>query len=81
MCGEYDDVVAALAVLLPPEVLDDLADERALGVPVDQARAAHLVHAVEVELLAELAMVAALDLFQKVQIVFQLLAWFAKAVP
>ena len=56
------DLVPGLVMLLAPEVLDDSADARRFGVPVDQAWAARLVDAEEVQLPAQPAVIALLDL-------------------
>ena len=53
-----DRLVAALAQALADELLDDAADERALGMPEDEPAAGVLLDRVEVELAPELAMVA-----------------------
>jgi hypothetical protein len=46
-----------VAVLLSPEILNDLSDEGAFGVPVNEAAAGLVVHAVEIELLPQLPVV------------------------
>src|SRR5262249_19924380 len=68
-----DEVVPALDVLVPPEVLDLLPYEGALGVPEDEARARLVGHGEEVQLAAEPPMVAPLRLLQPVEVLVQLL--------
>ena len=69
--GREDEVVAGGLVLGPGVVLHQLADEAALGVEDGQA-AADLGREVEqVELEAELAVVAALGLLQPVEVLGQ----------
>ena len=66
--GRVDEVVARLHVALPRVVLHQPADGAALGVEDGQARADLLGEAEEVELGAELAVVAPLGLLQLVQV-------------
>ena len=68
MCGRVDEVVAAREVLVAPVVLDLLADEAALRVPEDEAGARLVGDREEVELAAQLAVVAALGLLEPVQV-------------
>ena len=68
-----DETVAALEVLLPQPVLDDLAHQRALGVPEDQPRPGAVLHREQVELPAQLAVVALLGLLELVQILLEIL--------
>ncbi len=67
-----DDVVAALQVALAPVVLDEHADQPALGVPVGQPGADLLVEAEQVQLLQQAAVVAGLDLRQLLEMGVQL---------
>ena len=67
-----DEVVAALEQFVAEPVLDDLSNEAALGMPEDEAGAGFFLNAEEVELDAELAMVAALGFFKTVQMFVQL---------
>ena len=71
--GGEDEVVAALQVLVPPVVLGLLADEGALRVPQHQAGPGVVRDREEVQLAAELAVVAALGFLQTVQVPLQLL--------
>ncbi len=66
--GRVDEVVARLDVALPRVVLHEAADGAALGVEDGEARADLLGEAVEVELGAELAVVAPLRLLELVQV-------------
>ncbi len=72
--GGVDHLIAVRIVLGSPEVLDLLSDTGSLGVPVDQTGASLLVEAEEVELLAQAAMVALLDVGESLQVEAQLLA-------
>src|SRR6266566_4412237 len=67
-----DEVVAALEQFVAEPVLDNLSNEAALGMPEDEAGAGFFLNAEEVELDAELAMVAALGFFKTVQMFVQL---------
>src|SRR5207245_9024501 len=66
-------VLAPAPVLVLPEVLEDLPDDRAVRVPEDQTRARGLLHAEQVEGGPQLAMIAALRLFEESQVVLELL--------
>jgi hypothetical protein len=59
-------------MLRPPEVLHDLPDRRSLRVPKDEARADVVGHAEEVELPADLAVIALLDLLEDPQVLVEL---------
>jgi hypothetical protein len=63
-----DHLVAAAEALVTHPVLHGLADEAALGVPEDEARAGDLLYGEEVELLAEDAVVSGLDLFEVLEV-------------
>ena len=63
-----DDLVAAREVLAPLELLDEVAQQRALGVPEHQAGADLVGEGEQVELLADLAVVALLRLLEPVQV-------------
>ena len=63
-----DHLVAAADALVAHPVLHRLADEAALGVPEDEARAGDLLDGEEVELLAEDAVVARLDLLEMLEV-------------
>src|SRR6266436_4150074 len=67
-----DEVVAALEQFVAEPVLDNLSNEAALGMPEDEAGAGFFLNAEEVELDAELAMIAALGFFEAVQMFVQL---------
>ena len=67
-----DDVVAAGVVLVAPVVLDLLADEAALRVPQHEPGAGLVGDREQVELAAELAVVAALGLLDAVQVLVEL---------
>jgi hypothetical protein len=66
-----DQVVPGAVVLGPPVVLDRPADAGALGVPQHQAGADLVGHGKQVQLAADLAVVAALGLFQPREVRFQ----------
>ena len=68
-----DEVVAAGELLLLLELLDQVADHRALRVPEDETGADLLVDREEVELAAEPAVVAPLGLLQPRQVGVELL--------
>ena len=68
MCGLVDELVARLEVALARVVLDELADEAALRVEDREARPDLLGEAEQVELLAELAVVAALGLLEPLEV-------------
>ena len=68
-----DHIVTAADTFFAHPVFHGLADEAALGVPEDEAGAGDLLDAEEVELLAEHAMVARLDLFQMLEVSFEVL--------
>ena len=59
-----DQRVAALQILVAHPVFEQLADDAALGMEEDQARPGQLLDAEQVELLAQLAMVALLGFFE-----------------
>ena len=73
MCGVVHEVVAAPDALFAHPVFHDLADEPALRVPEDEARTCDLLNREQVELLAQHAMVAGLDLFQTREVRLQVL--------
>ena len=66
-----DEVVAALAMLVAPEVFCDAADQRALWMPYDEAWAGLVMDGEEVELLAQDSMVAFLGFFDVVEALFE----------
>ena len=68
MCGRADVGEALLDVPLPDVVLHHPPDHAALGVEDDQAGAELLGEGVEVELAAELAVVALLGLLEPVEV-------------
>ena len=70
--GRVHELVAALEVLLLPELLDQVAHHAALGVPVDQPRSHLLVDREQIQLLAEPAVVALERLLDAEQMSFQL---------
>ena len=63
-----DHVIAAANALFAHPVFHDLADEAALGVPEDEAGAGDFLDAEQIELLAEHAVVARLDLFKVLEV-------------
>jgi len=67
-----DEVVAALLQFVAEPVLDDPANQAALGMPENQAGAGFFLDAEEVELRAEFAMITAFGFFEAVQILVQL---------
>src|SRR6266571_1261423 len=67
-----DEVVAALEQFVAEPVLNDLSNEAAFGMPEDEAGAGFFLNAEEVELDAELPMIAALGFFKTVQMFVQL---------
>src|SRR5882724_11103092 len=68
-----DEVVAALDQFVLQPGFDDVADEAALGMPENQARAGFFLNAEEIEFGAKLAMVAALGFFQAMEIFVEFL--------
>ena len=63
-----DQVVAAADALVAHPVFHRLADQAALGMPEDQARAGDLLDAEQVKLFAQHTVVARLDLFQVLEV-------------
>ncbi len=72
MRGE-DQGVAALEIFGAQPIFHDGADESALGMPEDESGAGELLNGVEIELLAEGAMVAALGLLKLAHVLVHLL--------
>ena len=70
--GRVDQIVAAVVMRLAPEILDDRPQPAALGVPEDQTRADVLADGEEIQLAAELPVVALLRLGETVHEVVQL---------
>ena len=68
-----DHAVAAPEALFPHPVFHRFADKAALRVPEDQAGARNLLDAEEIELLAEYAVVARLDLLEVLEVGFEIL--------
>ena len=68
-----DQRVAALQVLVAHPVFELLADDAALGMEEDQPGAGQFLDAEQVELLAELAVVALLGLFHLLEVRVQVL--------
>ena len=68
-----DEIVAAAGQLGAQPVFHDPADDAALGMPENQARAGFVLNAEKIELRAELAMVAALGFFELVQVFVEFL--------
>ena len=68
MCGVKTMLVAAADALVAHPVFHGLADEAALGMPEDEAGAGDFLDGEEVELLAEDAVVARLDLFELLEV-------------
>src|ERR1700693_2877371 len=68
-----DQRVAARQVLIAHPVLDQLAYEAALGMKEDQPRPGELLNAEQIQLLAQLAMIALLGLLHAFQVFGQLL--------
>ena len=71
--GRHHQVVAVGEVLLAPVLLGQVSNAGPLGVPEDEAAADGLVDREQVEVLAELAVVALLGLFQTVEVLLELL--------
>ena len=69
--GDGNQLVAAPCVLVLPEALDDLPDDRPLGVPVDEPSPGHIMDTVEVELPAEHAVVSLAGLLKRRQVGLQ----------
>ncbi len=67
-----DQRIAALQILVAHPVFDDLADAAALGMKEDQAGAGEFLDAEQIELLAELAVVALLGFFQLREVCVQI---------
>src|SRR5207245_8336476 len=68
-----DEIVAALEQLFAEPVFDDLSNQAAFGMPENQAGAGFFLDAEEVELRAQLAMIAAFGFLNAVQVGVQLL--------
>jgi hypothetical protein len=68
-----DHIVTAADTFFAHPVFHGLADEAALGVPEDEAGAGDFLDGEEVELLAEDAVVAGLDLFEFLEVGFEVL--------
>ncbi len=68
-----DHIVAAADAFVAHPVFHRLADQAALGMPEDQARARDLLDGEQVELLAQHAMIARLDLFQPLEVRVEIL--------
>src|SRR5450631_4279582 len=67
-----DKVVAAAEQFIAEPVFDDFANQAAFGMPEDEAWAGFFLNAEEVELHADLAVVAALGFFKAMQIFVEL---------
>ena len=70
--GRIDDVVSGSQVFLPPEVLNQGSHAAALRVPVDESGAKLLVEREEVQFAAQASVVAAMGLFDPLEVLFQL---------
>src|SRR5690606_24220873 len=68
-----DQVVAVREERLAQELLDGVADQAALRMPVDEPRADLGVHAKDAELPAELPVIPALRLLEALQVLLQVL--------
>src|SRR5436305_1394035 len=68
-----DECVSALVMQPAPPALELLADDRKVGKPEHETGAKLVIDAEELELLAEYAVIAALDLLKPLQIVVELL--------
>ena len=68
-----DDLITVAIVLVVPELLDDAADARSLGVPADQARAHQFVDAEQIEFLAQPPMVTACRLLPPPEVLIEFL--------
>src|SRR2546423_7337686 len=66
-----DEVIAALEQLVAQPILDNFADQSALGMPENQTGAGFVFNAEEAELDAELAVIAALGFFEPVQVLVE----------
>src|SRR6204780_4927854 len=71
--GGENEVVAAVGQLVAQPVFHLPANDTALGMPENQARAGFLLNAEKIKLLAQLAVIAALGFFQLVEIFVQIL--------
>ena len=81
MCGVKHKIVAAAQQLVAQPVFDQLANQPALGVPENQSRPGQFLDAEKIQLCAEAAMVAALGLFEFVQVFVELRFFYeARAV-
>src|SRR4051812_9945781 len=68
-----DQRIAALKVLIAHPILDQLANDAALGVIENQPRTSEFLDAEQIQLLAELAMVALLRFLEFCQILVEVL--------
>ena len=75
-----DQRIAALQILIAHPIFDQLADDPALGVEENQPRTGQLLDAEQIELLAQLAMVALLGFFELGEVLVELLL-VKNAVP
>ena len=71
MRGKHHIVTATDTFFAHP-VFHRLADQAALGMPEDEARTGDLLDGKQIELLAEDAMVASLDLFKALEVRLQI---------
>ena len=71
--GGEDEIVTATDTFFAHPVFHGLADEASLWVPEDEAGSGYLLDGEEVELLAEDAVVAGLDLFEALEVGFEVL--------
>ncbi len=68
-----DQGVSALQIFVAHPVFELLADDSALGMEEDQARAGQFLNAEQVQLFAQFAVVALLGLFQLLEVIVQVL--------
>src|SRR5574337_33565 len=62
-----DEVIAVLKMLLAPQILNELSDQRPFRMPQNEPAADLIMHAEEVQITAQTPMVTPLRLFQKKQ--------------
>jgi len=70
--GDHHQLVAAAEMLVLPEVLDEVPDQGALGMPVDESRPRAFLDGIEVEFAAQPAVVPLAGLLQERQVRVQL---------
>jgi hypothetical protein len=71
--GSEEKIIASPDMLLTPEIFDYLADDGSLGMPEDKPPSQIFIETEELKLGPQPAMVAFFCLFEKTEIIFQLL--------